>query len=186
MPEEPFAKKEEARGGTLGRRRRASSKTPSKLSGGSFKGKFGTFEAKDRLPPRPDGIPTSLDSSSASSLSSSASTASKSSLNRIANSASNFQTYASRYIESIRPKSWGKSGGSSNLLGPPVHSLGLGGKSPSESRAESPLGGIPHLLIFRSPPGRSTSGEGGPSPRLSPIPRKNNLPKSSSLKGDPR
>ncbi len=152
----------------------------SRLSGGSFKGRLtgpvSWSSAKERYasgdrereearrrqrqqnqdanhPPPPPRSPTGL--------------------NRIASSASNFQSYASRYLDSIRrPRSWGNrnsgnSGrGSANSLSPP--SLNLGGDLSAESsRSESPLGNVPQLVHFRAPnrlsplPSHSGSGSGG-------------------------
>lgn len=178
---------------------RSSSRVRSlRLSGGSFKGRFGgggtsvsslasstssptspTYPNKERY--ASGGSSSSLSSTSSSltqasvqgGLSSAGS--SRSSLNRIASSASNIQSYASRYIESIRPKSWGKTstslgggggggsgggtgiGASGNTLCAPPSAANVS-RSAGNSRAESPQGGIPQLLTFRTPT------------RLSPLP----------------
>lgn len=160
--------------GTSGTGGTGGSKHPGRLSGGSFKGRFISATsphanwAKERFHSG-DRSGTAASGGSSSSISSSSSSAlsvpvtsptavgnspgtSRSSLNRIASSASNFQTYASRYIESIRPKSWGKTNSSGNLLSAPVDPLAAGGSlSAGNSRAESPLGAIPQLLTFRTP-----------------------------------
>ena len=120
----------------------------SRLSGSSFKGRFSSSSplSDDGTGTGARGRTTSGSDKSDGGVSSSSSTLSsnssslpggygslhhpsnpqsgRSSLNRIASAASNFQTYAARYIESIRPKSWGNrtggnggSGGGGNLSG---------------------------------------------------------------------
>ena len=142
---------------------------PSRLSGGSFRERI---YGKDRYLSGA-GTPSGDSSSSLSSTSSSLATSSTAStsrssggLNRIASgAATSFQNYASRYIDSIRPKSWGNRANSTsanstssssqtaqnspNSLLPP--SDGRHSRSAGNSRSESPLGGIPHLLSFKTP-----------------------------------
>lgn len=181
-------------------RPRSSSKVRSlRLSGGSFKGRFvggggSSIASSTSNPTSPTYQPSKeryASGGSSSSLSSTSSSltqasahgglssagSSRSSLNRIASSASNIQSYASRYIESIRPKSWGKTSTSTTASsssgaagGAPGTASGAGNtlcapptganvsRSAGNSRAESPQGGIPQLLTFRTPT------------RLSPLP----------------
>lgn len=152
------------RGGS--QKRSTGSKYAARLSGGSFKGRFSNHSHGSTSKEKEEG------SGSGHSP--------RSSLNhRIAHGASNFQSYASRYIESIRPKSWGRSStnSSNNSLGLPPSGSGSG-RSGGSSRSESPNPAnlppategpgtpVPHLLTFRSPPASAT-----PSPRrLSPRP----------------
>ena len=155
------------RGGS--QKRSTGSKYAARLSGGSFKGRFSNHSHGSSSKEKEEG------SGSGHSP--------RSSLNhRIAHGASNFQSYASRYIESIRPKSWGRSStnSSNNSLGLPPSGSG-GARSGGSSRSESPnpanlpqpvaavegaASPVPHLLTFRSPPASAT-----PSPRrLSPRP----------------
>lgn len=166
------------------RRTKISKARSLKLSGGSFKGRFPSSSSAGDAGSR-NRDRTYLSGSGASSSSSLSSTSSSmtqasgggadssrgtmtsaattpkppSGLNRIASSASNIQSYATRYIESIRPKSWGRTTQSSNTLSAPVvTSSTASSRSAGNSRAESPLGGIPQLLTFRTPN------------RLSPLP----------------
>ena len=126
-------------------------KYKSKLSTGSFKGKF-TYQ--DSQPPNArtaHNLPSiSLTSSSGSSSllhseDSTPSSSRSSSLNKIAKGASDIQHYASRYIDSIKTKSFSSQKASRS----PHRST-----SNSSSRSESPLYGgstssVPYLLTFR-------------------------------------
>ena len=69
---------------------------------------------------------------------------SSSGLNRIASRASDIQTYASRYLDSIRTKSWTSTGGSNKSRSSPSRS-----DSPSNSSSHHHHSGIPYLLTFR-------------------------------------
>ena len=153
------------------------------LSSGSFKDKFGTSSSPS-YPPR---ISLTTSSGSFSSLSPSSGTETqgktsrsvhrqrslkeppspteshnrspRSSLNRIGD---NLQSYASRYLDSIRPK-WSSSSSSSNHVA---------ASSASSSRSESPHN-TPHLLTFRQPNRLSPSTFSGSNPRslsTSPLP----------------
>ena len=140
-------------------------KYASRLSGGSFKGRFASashhFKDRNAFGDRTSGgSSSSLSSTSSSAISGpisgagtgSSAGSSRSSLNRIASSASNFQTYASRYIESIRPKSWGnKTGtgtGSGNSLAAPQH---LGLSRSAESSRSSAVADISAAQAHRRP-----------------------------------
>ena len=67
-----------------------------------------------------------------------------SSLNRIASRASDIQTYASRYLDSIRSKSWTGSSTFKTRRSSPRTS-----RSPVRSDSPSSHSGIPYLLTFR-------------------------------------
>ena len=67
-----------------------------------------------------------------------------SSLNRIASRASDIQTYASRYLDSIRSKSWTTSSTFKTRRSSPRTS-----RSPVRSDSPSSHSGIPYLLTFR-------------------------------------
>ncbi len=175
----------------------------SRLSGGSFKGRLSTAvgavsgpipwsSAKERYASGDrqreasrraaeaaaavaavGGSTSSLSSSTSATSSNAPPRSPTSGLNRIASSASNFQSYASRYLDSIRrPKSWGNrnnsnggvstAGGSavsssatSSSLTPPATVVGES-RSAGSSRSESPLGGVPQLINFRQPNRRLT------------------------------